>query len=123
MADSRWILAIDGHQVDGEHSVDDARALIRKNQGKRILVWTQGMAQWVDPAEVPEFREPAPKPREIPAAPAPPPQVAAPSFSHVAIDKEEIRRQAGFFKALLDFRFETFVTGKLIPVLYVIVLI
>ena len=131
MGDSRWVVAIDGHQLDGEHSVEETKALIRKNQGKRILVWTQGMSQWADPAEVPEFREPAPtKPKEPPAAPAraaqpSAAQPSAPAFASVKakIDKEEIKKQASFFKALLDFRFESFVTGKLIPILYVIVMI
>jgi hypothetical protein len=125
MADSRWFISIDGQQ-EGDFSIEDTKAKIQRNQGKRILVWTQGMAQWADPADLPQFKAfPAPVPAPIPPPgpiPGPGPVFEQP-ISHTKIDKEEIKKQAGILKSLLDFRFENFVTAKIIPVIYVILLI
>ena len=119
----RWYLSIDGQQ-EGDFSTDEARGKIQKNQGKRILVWAQGMAQWADPAELAQFRAPAPAPAPVPI---PPPAAHAPAFgapSHMhRVDADEIKKQAGILKTLLDFRFNNFVTGKIIPIIYVILLI
>ena len=135
MAESRWYLSVDGQQ-EGDFTLDEVRSRIQKNQGRRVLVWTQGMAQWADPADLPQFRvaPAAPAPAPPPAAsPAPAPSVvptpsAAPATTmeervSAKIDKEAIKQQAGILKSLLDFRFEHFVTGKIIPVIYIILVI
>src|SRR5262245_13374343 len=127
MAESRWFISIDGQQ-EGDFSIEETKAKIQRNQGKRILVWSQGMAQWADPADLPQFKvvpAPVPAPAPIPApAPMPGPgPVFEQPMSHTKIDKEEIKKQAGILKTLLDFRFENFITGKIIPVIYVILLI
>lgn len=123
MAESRWYISVDGQQ-EGEFSLDEVKARIQRNQGKRILVWTQGMAQWADPAELPQFKAaPAPAP-----APAPPPSatpIAAyePAVAASRIDRDEIKKQAGILKTLLDFRFQNYATLKIIPVVYAILMI
>ena len=132
MAESRWYLSIDGQQ-EGEFPLDEVRARIQKNQGRRVLVWTQGMSQWADPADLPQFRvAPAAAPAPAPVAPAPaptPPVAPAPSAAPAAtlepsvspkIGTDAIKQQAGILKSLLDFRFEHFITGQIIPVIYVI---
>jgi hypothetical protein len=127
MAESRWFISIDGQQ-EGDFSIEETKAKIQRNPGKRILVWTQGMAQWADPADLPQFKAvpvavPAPAPIP-PPGPAPSPgTIMEQPVSHTRIDKDEIKKQAGILKTLLDFRFETFVTSKIIPVIYVILLI
>jgi hypothetical protein len=134
MAESRWYLSVDGQQ-EGDFTLEDVRARIQKNQGRRVLVWTQGMAQWADPAELPQFRvaPAAPSPVAPSPSPAPAPSVAPTPAAgpgstieqpiSTKIDKEAIKQQAGILKALLDFRFESFVTGKIIPVIYIILVI
>jgi Domain of unknown function (DUF4282)/GYF domain 2 len=127
MAESRWFISIDGQQ-EGDFSIEETKAKIQRNPGKRILVWSQGMAQWADPADLPQFKAvPAPAPS---LAPIPPPG-PAPSpgtimeqpVSHTKIDKDEIKKQAGILKGLLDFRFENFATLKIIPVVYALLLV
>ena len=123
MADARWYISIDGQQ-EGDFSIDEVRQKIQRNQGKRILVWTQGMAQWADPAELPQFKAaPAAAPAPVPvSAPAPVPP-SEPHHSAARIDKDEIRKQAGILKTLLDFKFNTFATLKIIPIVYVILMV
>lgn len=137
MAESRWYLSVDGQQ-EGDFSLEDVRARIQKNKGRRVLVWTQGMSQWADPADLPQFQVAAAPAAAAPApTAAPAPASAAPSVAPTPaagpgstieqpisrIDKEAIRQQAGILKTLLDFRFEHFVTGKIIPVIYIILLV
>ena len=133
MAESRWYLSVDGQQ-EGDFTLEDIRGKIQKNQGRRVLVWTQGMSQWADPADLPQFRvatpaPPAPAPAPAPAPPSVAPTPAAGPGSTIEqpiskkIDTESIKQQAGILKSLLDFRFETFVTGKIIPVIYIILVI
>jgi hypothetical protein len=119
MAESRWFISIDGQQ-EGDFSIEDTKAKIQRNQGKRILVWSQGMAQWADPADLPQFKAvPAPAPVPGPAPiPPPGPSTFAEPASHLNIDKQEVLKQAGILKGLLDFRFENFATLKIIPVVY-----
>jgi len=125
MAESRWFISIDGQQ-EGDFSIEETKAKIQRNQGKRILVWSQGMAQWADPADLPQFKAvPAPAPAPIP----PPGPIVGPGavieqpVSHTMIDKAEIKKQAGILKGLLDFRFENFATLKIIPVVYALLLV
>jgi uncharacterized protein DUF4282/uncharacterized protein DUF4339 len=124
MADARWYISIDGQQ-EGDFSLDDVKQKVQKNQGRRILVWTQGMSQWADPAELPQFKTaPAPAPAPVPVPPSPAPAPAAESqFPAAHIDKDELKKQAGILKALLDFKFQTFATLKIIPIVYVILMV
>jgi len=124
MAEARWYISIDGMQ-EGDFSIDEVKGKIQRSQGKRILVWTQGMTQWADPAELPQFKA-APAPAPAPAPPSGPAPAPVPAFEHPMaagrIDKDEIKKQAGILKALLDFKFESFASLKIIPVVYVILL-
>jgi hypothetical protein len=113
MAEQRWMVTMDGKQLENDMSVPEVRTLINNNPGKQILVWTQGMAQWAEASTVPEFRKITPaKPAE---SPKPEPSVK--------ISSEEIKEKAGLLKGLLDFRFEHFITTKIISILYIIVII
>ncbi|MCI0411420.1 DUF4282 domain-containing protein [bacterium] len=127
MAETRWYLSVDGQQ-EGDFSLEDVRARIEKNRGRRVLVWTQGMAQWADPAELPQFKAapapaPAPAPAYVPPAHSPGPAAVIEQPISTKIDKDEIKKQAGILKSLLDFRFESFITGKIIPVIYIILVV
>jgi len=127
MAETRWYLSVDGQQ-EGDFSLEDVRARIEKNRGRRILVWTQGMAQWADPADLPQFKAapapaPAPAPAYVPPSAAAGPAAVIEQPISTKIDKDEIKKQAGMLKSLLDFRFETFITGKIIPIIYIILVI
>lgn len=132
MSDSRWFVSIDGQQQAGDYGPDDVRNLIAQHRGKHILVWTQGMAQWADPSTLPQF-QPAPRPAAAPAPQAAPAQAAAwqpaaqpgpaaAPHAGVRFDSNELKRSAGFFKSLLDISFTTFVTTKMVPVIYAIVM-
>ena len=124
MADSRWMIMLDGKQMEGDFSAEQARELIGKNAGKPILVWTQGMPQWADPGNIPELKPPspaaAPRPAPAPSAPAAPAPQPKPSPK---IDTEKMKEQAGILKGLIDFRFQNFITTRMIPVLYVVAMI
>ncbi len=108
MADSRWMITIDGKQQDGDYSAEEAKEILKKNAGKHLLVWTVGMAQWSDPATVPEFRKMPAKVSEAEKEPRP------------KISSDEIKEKAGLFKGLLDFRFQNLVATKIIPILYIL---
>lgn len=113
MAESRWMVMIEGKQLEGDFSSEQARDLIAKNSGKPVLVWKAGMAQWADPATLPELRAtPAGAAAAVSNLPKPSP----------VIDKEEVKKQVGFLKGLFDFRFQNFISTSMIPVLYVIVM-
>jgi hypothetical protein len=126
MAESRWFISIDGQQ-EGDFSIEETKAKIQRSPGKRILVWTQGMAQWADPSDLPQFKAvPAPAPAPVPIpppGPTPGPAIMEQPISHTKIDKDEIKKQAGILKGLLDFRFENFATLKIIPVVYALLLV
>jgi hypothetical protein len=114
MAEQRWMVTMDGKQLENDMSVQEVRTLINNNPGKQILVWTQGLTQWMDASTVPEFRKMAPvKPAESPKAAEP----------IIKTSSEELKEKAGLLKGLLDFRFEHFITTKIISVLYIIVVV
>jgi hypothetical protein len=113
MADTRWIVSMDGKQLDGSFGNEEVTKLIRENPGKSIFVWHPGQQQWVDPSKMPEFSTGAPMP--------PPPPAAVPPAAFAG--KQQIMEQAGFLKTLLDFRFQNFITVRIIPILYVIVMV
>jgi len=116
MAEQRWMVTMDGKQLENDMSVQDVKTLISNNPGKQILVWTQGLTQWMDASTVPEFRKPAPasKPAVVESPKAEP---------IIKTSSEEIKEKAGLLKGLLDFRFEHFITTKIISILYIIVIL
>ncbi len=134
MSEERWIVAIDGQQIDGEHGAEQVRTLMRTNPGRQIVVWNDTMTAWAEPATLQAFRA-APAP-----APAPTPGVATatavspiprkvPSAASVAAAefaargpelKNAIQSDAKFFKGLLDFGFTEFVTPKIVRTLYIL---
>ena len=80
--------------------------------GSQVQIWREGMEQWTDARTLPEFAPPQPS-----SAPASPPPKQAPAPPGPAIrhpkpvhEGQDLRNQAGFFKALFDFRFDDFVT-------------
>ncbi|MCI0447759.1 DUF4282 domain-containing protein [bacterium] len=113
MAEQRWMVTMDGKQLENDMSVQEVRTLINNNPGKQILVWTQGLTQWMDASTVPEFRKMAPaKPVESPKA-----------EPVIKTSSDELKEKAGLLKGLLDFRFEHFITTKIISILYIIVIV
>lgn len=116
MAEQRWMVTMDGKQLENDMSVQEVRTLISNNPGKQILVWTQGLTQWMDASTVPEFRKPAPAAK---------PAVAESPKAEPIIktSSEELKEKAGLLKGLLDFRFEHFITTKIISILYIIVIL
>jgi uncharacterized protein DUF4282 len=136
MADERWFVAVDGTQLEGTKSTDEVRDLIKASPSKKLVVWNEKMTGWADPATLPEFRAaaaPAPAPAPAtPAAPAaePPPrprQAASAVASAVAASapaaRATVQHEVKFFRGLLDFGFEEFVTPKIIRTLYIVTLV
>jgi hypothetical protein len=115
MAEQRWMVTMDGKQLENDMSVQEVKTLINNNPGKQILVWTQGMAQWAEASTIPEFR------KMTPAKPA----VSESSKAEpiVKTSSQELKEKAGLLKGLLDFRFEHFITTKIISILYIIVIV
>ncbi len=115
MAEQRWMVTMDGKQLENEMSVQEVKTLINNNPGKQILVWTQGMAQWAEASTVPEFRK---------ITPAKPAVVESPKAEPIIkTSSAELKEKAGLLKGLLDFRFEHFITTKIISILYIIVIV
>lgn len=115
MAEQRWMVTMDGKQLENDMSVQEVKTLINNNPGKQILVWTQGLTQWMDASTVPEFRK---------MAPAKPAAAESPKAEPISkTSSEELKEKAGLLKGLLDFRFEHFITTKIISILYIIVIV
>jgi hypothetical protein len=116
MAEQRWMVTMDGKQLENDMSVQEVKTLINNNPGKQILVWTQGLTQWMDPSTVPEFRKPVPA--------AKPAVTESPKAEPVIkTSSQDLKERAGLLKGLLDFRFEHFITTKIISILYMIVIV
>jgi hypothetical protein len=105
------MVTLEGKQLEGDFNAEQVRDLMGKNRGKPILVWAQGMAQWADPSTIAELR---------PAAPPTPSAAPPPAFA--AISRKDVKAQVGFLKGLLDFGFQSFITTRMIPVLYAVVM-
>jgi hypothetical protein len=143
MAEETWFVAMDGRQLEGARPLNEVKEIIRANTGKRIVVWNEKMTGWADPATLPAFREaaasappPAPAsaaaPPPEPPASVPPPRrdpgaaagaVAAAVAGSAPAAKAMIQHEARFFRGLLDFKFEEFITPKVIRTLYIVSLI
>ena len=120
MAEPRWYVSVDGHQLEGDYALDRAKQLVQENLGKRVLVWSQGMPQWAMPEELPQFKVQIPR-----VVPEPEPQVIEKKEDIVIPEKasprasiEQLQQRAGVLKSLLDFRFTSFIGARIIPLLY-----
>jgi hypothetical protein len=141
MANDTWHVVVDGEQLPGQYEREQVEELLTKYTGKQVRVWKAGMAAWADPATLPEFPAPAPAPAPAAARSAPGPAAQGPSRPVEAaprasspsparglrpaaapISSEELQEQAGVFKALLDFNFNTVLTPKLIKAVYILVM-
>ncbi len=130
MPEDTWIVVVDGSQLGGEHNAEQVRNIMAKNAGHQLLVWNRTMTTWADPRTLPAFQivtVPTPPPFASPPPPvfAPAPQYVAPaagSASQVAVSqaRDAFQEDARFFKGLLDFKFEMFITPKIVRVLYII---
>jgi hypothetical protein len=116
MAEQRWMVTMDGKQLENDMSVQEVRTLINNNPGKQILVWTQGLTQWMDASTVPEFRKITPAAKPTPAE-------SPKGEPIIKTSSAELKEKAGLLKGLLDFRFEHFITTKIISILYIIVIV
>jgi hypothetical protein len=118
MTQDRWFVSQDGVQLQGEHERAQVARLLAERPGAAFLVWKEGMAQWADPRALPEFAPP-------PSAPAPAPAAAAPPrpYPHSPRPAPPAEGPAGFFKALFDFRFEQFITPRIIGVVYALAMV
>ena len=127
MAEETWFVAMDGQQLEGARPTDEVRTLIRANPSKKIVVWNEKMTGWADPATVPAFRAAAaPEAPAPPAAPPPRPAtnpVAAAVAASAPEARETLHREVHFFRGLLDFKFEEYVTPKIIRTLYILSLV
>lgn len=142
MADPSWFVAVDGNQLGGGHADADVRELMRAHAGSQILVWREPMVDWVDPKTIPALAaSPAPAAEAPPAPPAPAyaapaapapaaPQAPAPSprpASRPAVELPDVKgtfqQESKFFAGLLDIKFQTFVTPKIVGTLYAVALV
>jgi hypothetical protein len=121
MSDKIWFVSVNSAQRDGQYTTAEVASILESNAGASILVWKEGLANWVDARSMPEFQTAAPA-APAPVAPAPP--VAAPRTApHASSARSRaVMDRAGFIKALLDFRFDSFVTPRMISVLYGVVM-
>ncbi len=113
MTQDRWFVTQDGAQLPGDYDREQVARILAERAQCVFLVWKEGMGQWADPRQLPEFA-PAP-PAAAPAAPPP----ARPYAPRPAPAMEP----AGFFKALFDIRFNEFITPKIIGIVYVIAMV
>lgn len=127
MSDEKWFVALDGSQLDGEHDAEKVRQLMANSPGRPLVVWNESMAGWADPKTLPAFRVQAAAPR--PSAPRPSAgseaarEAAEAARAAVPQLKETFREEGPVLKGLLDFKFETFVTPKVVRVLYLLCIV
>lgn len=131
MSEEKWVVAVDGNQLDGEHDISQIRQLLSQHAGKQVLVWNESMPSWGDPRSLPQFRPPAAAAAPRPAAPAPAPAPAAPLGPSIEAQaaaraqqmRETVQQDAKFFKGLVDPSFETLITPKIIRTLYILAMV
>ena len=90
--------------------------------------WQASDGRWYRPEQHPDFRAPAPPPAApYGLPPGGPPAMALPSAGAGVPPQPSMSRQAmeekSFFSSLFDFSFSSFITLRVIRVLYVIVLV
>lgn len=132
MAEEKWVVAVDGNQLEGDYDISQIRQLLSQHAGKQVVVWNESMPSWSDPRSLPQFRPPAasgaPRPAAGPAPSAAPPAAAGPSLEAQAAARaqamrETVQQDAKFFKGLIDPSFDTLITPKIIRTLYMIAMV
>lgn len=129
-----WFVSVNGTQGSDQLTTEEVREVVAANPGAVILVWKEGLAGWVEADSVPELA-PAPAPKPTPAAEKPAPAEEKPkaasaarrapvsSSAAKAPAPEALRQPVGFLRALFDVRFESFVTPKMISLLYILAMV
>ena len=107
MSQERWFVSQDGVQMEGSYDREQTVRFLRERPRNAFLVWREGMGQWADPRSLPDFCAVPPAPA---AAPVPPPRPFVPSTPADG--------PVGFFNALFDFRFDAFITPRIIGFIY-----
>ena len=126
MPETTWFVSVNGAQAEGQRTTEEVRQMLAADRSANVLVWRDGMPSWSDARSLPELAPaPAAAASQPTAAPAPPPSspTAAPAAASAlrsAASGVDFKQQAGFLKALFDFKFEAFVTPKMISALYVL---
>ncbi len=138
MADQSWFVAVDGNQLGGGHGDAEVRDLMKTHAGRQLLVWREPMVEWVDPKTIPALAAapvietaaaaapappPAAAPAPAPAAPAPAPRPSPRPSVEMPDVKGTFQQESKFFAGLLDLKFQTFVTPKVIGTLYAVALV
>ncbi|HPR64689.1 MAG TPA: DUF4282 domain-containing protein [Thermoanaerobaculia bacterium] len=117
MSDQAWFVSVNGAAMEGQHTAEEVTSIINGNPAASILVWKEGMAAWAPPSDVPEFAgavsAPPPPPRQAPTPPGPAIRHPRPQQGGHALAE-----QAGVFKSLFDFKFDNFITPKIISIIY-----
>lgn len=122
MADKIWFVSVNGTQLEGQLSADEVRGVLAGNPGASVMVWKQGLAGWVEARSQPELAGGAPP--AIPgAAPAAEPARAAAPAATAGSGMASVAQQAGFLRSLLDVRFESLITPRMISLLYILAMI
>lgn len=118
MTETKWFVSVNNQQLPGDHGVEEVKSLMMQHKGSRILVWTTGMAQWSDPATLPQFQVAGPVPPPMVPPPMVPPPYGAPPFG-----SDEIKKKMGLLGTLFDFSFNHFATLKILPIIYIIMMV
>lgn len=79
MANETWLIAVDGRQLDGGHTVEQVREIVSREAGREVLVWTDSMQGWADPATLRQFKAAGPPPVPDPAPRRDPPRLPSPA--------------------------------------------
>lgn len=118
MSEQVWFVARDGAQLEGTFTAGQVVEMVRSQPGSNFMVWKDGMASWSKPHAVAEMATLLAPP--APAAPAP--EEAAPVGSSAGSGQsaQTLMKKAGFIRSLFDLGFDSFVTPKMITVLYVL---
>jgi Domain of unknown function (DUF4282) len=118
MSEQVWFVVKDGAQLEGTFVAERVAEMVRGQKGSSFMVWKDGMAAWSDPQAVAELAPLlAPPPPAAPArqevAPPAPTTGGRPSA-------QALMKRAGFIRSLFDLSFDSFVTPRMITVLYVL---
>jgi hypothetical protein len=126
MPETTWFVSVNGAQAEGQRTTAEVRQMLAADRSANVLVWRDGMPSWSDARSLPEL---APAPAPAPAVPQPTAAATPPAYVSPAPafpgggSGIDLKQQAGFLKALFDFKFEAFVTPKMISALYLLSMI
>ncbi|MCD4751333.1 MAG: DUF4282 domain-containing protein [Thermoanaerobaculales bacterium] len=127
MGENMWVVAKDGQQLQDTLSSAQVAELLREGSAAEFLIWREGMDQWTDPREVAEVAALLPPPAAGPPPVSPVPKTGGKVF-HVASSSAAakgrglggVTQHVGFVRSLFDFRFDAFITPRLITTFYVL---